>query len=93
MSNPSETLWSEPRAPSAAAPRRRDWVLVAAIASSSAVEGLLRDELTWRPLSVWLSIALALTLPWRRSHPLTAVALAFGGTAAVQSLARLSGVH
>ena len=92
MSTLSETLWNEPPAPGAEAPRRRDWVLVAAIVALSAAEGVLREELTWRPLAVVVSVGLALTLPWRRTYPLAAVALAFGCTAALQSLALLRGV-
>lgn len=87
-----ETLWNEPRAPGAVAPLWRDWALVTAIVSTSIAEGVLRDDVTWRPLAVGLSVGLALTLPWRRMHPLGTVLLAFGSTAAVQSIALIRGV-
>ena len=83
--------WSEPRAPGATGPSWRDWALTAVIVSSCIAEGVLREEVTWRPLTVALHAALALTLPWRRVHPLRAVALAFGSTALLQSLALARG--
>jgi len=87
-----ETLWNEPRAPGATGPLRKDWVLVGVIVLANLAEGFLSDGMTWRPLSVAVSSALALTLPWRRVHPLAAVLLAFGSTAVVQSAALVRGV-
>ena len=72
------TLWAEPRAPNP--PRRvwRDWVLVAALVPTALLEGVLRDDVVWRPWSVLLGVALPWTLLWRRTHPLAAVVAAFG---------------
>ena len=72
------TLWAEPRAPQP--PRRvwRDWVLVAALVPTALLEGLLRDDVVWRPVSVLLGVTLPWTLLWRRTHPLAAVVAAFG---------------
>ena len=84
--------WTEPRAPGATGPSWRDWVLTAVITSSCIAEGVLSEEVTWRPLTVALHVALALTLPWRRVHPLRTVTLAFGGTALLQSLALAGGL-
>ncbi|MCP3997113.1 MAG: sensor histidine kinase [bacterium] len=44
-------------------------------------EGLLREALVWRPIAVLAGLVLFSTLLWRRSHPLLAVLVGFGGTA------------
>jgi signal transduction histidine kinase len=46
--------------------------------SWSLAETVLREELTWRPAALGVSVVIALTLLWRRTHPLAAVAIAFG---------------
>jgi signal transduction histidine kinase len=56
----------------------RDWALVAVLASGSALELLLREDRTWGPLVLAVSLVVALTLLWRRAHPLAAAAVAFG---------------
>lgn len=65
-------------------------MLVAALALTAAIEGIVRDELVWRPVALLLGVGLTLTLLWRRSHPLAAVAIAFGA-AIVLSVAQLIG--
>jgi signal transduction histidine kinase len=71
-------FWGEPRP--AGAPTRvwRDWALLAVLASGSALELLLRADRTWWPLVLAVSLVVALTLLWRRTHPLAAAAVAFG---------------
>ena len=76
--NALQSLWSEPRPPHPPVRVWRDWVLVAALVSWSLVEVVVREETAWRPLVVSLSVVVALTLFWRRTHPLAAVAVAFG---------------
>jgi len=49
-------------------------VLVAA----ALLEGILRDDVAWRPIALVLAVGLACTLLWRRTKPLAAVAVAFG---------------
>lgn len=71
-------LWDDPRPAQAPGPGGRDWTLVAVLAGWSLIEALLRDGLAWRPLVVAVSAVVALTLPWRRTQPLRAVAVAFG---------------
>jgi len=56
----------------------RDWALLVVVMSWSFVETVLREELTWRPVAFTVSVVIALTLLWRRTHPLAAVAIAFG---------------
>jgi signal transduction histidine kinase len=71
-------LLAEPRAPNP--PKRvwRDWVLVGPILPASLVEVLLRSNIGWPPVAVLLTVAAASALLWRRTHPLAAVAAAFG---------------
>jgi signal transduction histidine kinase len=47
------------------------------------LEGVFRDDLVWRALSVAVALALLPTLLWRRTHPLPSVATAFGLLAVV----------
>jgi len=47
------------------------------------LEGVFRDDLVWAVVSVALVVALVPTLLWRRTHPLVAVAVAFGTLATV----------
>jgi signal transduction histidine kinase len=86
-------LWAEPRAPNP--PKRvwRDWVLVAAIVPSAVLEGVLRDHLVWRGVSIAVVVALAPTLLWRRTHPLAAVTIAFGTLAILDVVSLLVGVE
>jgi signal transduction histidine kinase len=76
--NALRSLWAEPRAPQPPARVWRDWVLVALLVSTAILEGLLRDDVVWRPVALVLAVGLVWTLLWRRSHPLLAVAVAFG---------------
>lgn len=71
-------LWDEPRPAQPPGPVRRDWALVAVVAAWSVIEALLRNGLAWRPLVLAVSFVVVLTLPWRRTHPLRAVVVAFG---------------
>jgi signal transduction histidine kinase len=59
----------------------RDWALVSVIVPSAVLEGVLRDHLEWRAVSIVVVVALAPTLLWRRTHPLAAVTVAFGTVA------------
>jgi signal transduction histidine kinase len=78
LRNFGQALLAEPRVPNA--PRRvwRDWALVAAFVPTAVLEGALRDDVVWRPLSLVVAVILVFILLWRRTHPLAMVALAFG---------------
>jgi signal transduction histidine kinase len=78
LRNFARALLAEPRVPNAPPRVWRDWVLVSAFVSTAVLEGLLRDDVVWRPLSLVVAVILAFTLLWRRTHPLAMVALAFG---------------
>ena len=78
MGRSLRALWGNPRPAQAPGPGGRDWMLVAVFVGWSLAEALLRDGLAWRPLVLAISVVVALTLPWRRTHPLRAVVVAFG---------------
>lgn len=75
------SVWREPR-PVPPSPRAWwDWALVAVLVPLAVAEGVLRADLSDRVFSVVVDIGLMSTLLWRRSRPLAAVAVAFGGVA------------
>ncbi|WP_230686689.1 sensor histidine kinase [Catellatospora vulcania] len=78
------SFWREPRPVPVPRRGRRDFLLVAALAVLTLVEGLLRRELP--VASLLLSAGFTATLPWRREHPLPMVLLSFGAGALVPLL-------
>jgi signal transduction histidine kinase len=79
-------VWEEPRAPNA--PRRvwRDWALLGVLVAVAVVEGVLRPDLPWRPVSVAVTVGLLSTVLWRRTRPLLTVAIAIGGCGVLQAV-------
>lgn len=77
------SFWREPRVADAPSRVWRDWALVALLGALAVVEVIVRPDLTYR----WVSFLVALigipTLLWRRTHPLAAVAVAFGAATAI----------
>src|SRR6476469_3835827 len=63
------SLWAEPRPTNAPDPGPRDWALV---------EVVLRRDLAPGPALLLYALAVIGPLPWRRRHPLAAVAVCFG---------------
>jgi signal transduction histidine kinase len=61
----------------------RDWVLVALVGGTALLETLLREDLRLPWLGLLVTVGLAPTLLWRRTHPFLAVAVAFGMSTAV----------
>ncbi len=82
------SLWAEPRPANAPDRGRRDWALVAVFVGWSVLEVLLRQNLAPIPLLLLAVLAVLGPLPWRRSHPLVAVAVSFG-TLTVVDLVRI----
>ena len=70
--------WAEPRAPDNPGRLYWDKWLVAGLIATAILEAIFRTDAAWRPLAVAIAIAGAITLLWRRTHPLTVVALLFG---------------
>jgi signal transduction histidine kinase len=71
-------LLAEPRAPNAPARVWRDWLLVGVLGPTALLEGILRDDVIWRPLAIALSLVAVASLLWRRTHPLAMVLVVFG---------------
>ena len=89
ITNPLRSLWAEPRAADAPERVSRDWVLVGVLMVTALLEGVLRDDVTWRPFATIVAVGLAPVLLWRRTRPLACVVVAFG-TAMVLGLASLA---
>jgi signal transduction histidine kinase len=69
----------------------RDWALVAVLVPTAILEGILRDDVIWRPVALLLTVGLVFTLLIRRTHPLAAVALGFGAVIVVEVAALIGG--
>ena len=93
MSKLIKTLWQEPQAPDAPGPKRLDWVLVVIVIFFAGVQSFYSQNVTWPILAALLTAVQALTLPWRRTHPLRMVVIAFGITALVQIFAFVRGAE
>jgi signal transduction histidine kinase len=84
------SLWAEPRAADAPARGWRDWVLVGVLMVTALLEGVLRNDVAWRPFATILAVGLAPVLLSRRTHPLACAVVGFG-TAMALGLATLAG--
>lgn len=84
------SMWAEPPAPDPPPPTARDWVLVAVASGAAVVETVARPDLAWRWLSLAVVVAFAFTLPWRRTHPLPMVLIAFGTVSVIDVVALAS---
>lgn len=87
------SLWAEPRPTNAPARGPRDWALVAVLICWSVVDVALRQDLAPRPLLLLAALAVLGPLPWRRTHPLVAVAVAFSAWTIVDVVRILTGSH
>ncbi len=87
------SLWAEPRPANPPGPLPRDWVLVAVLIGWSVVEAVLRQDMAPVPLLLIAAFAAVAPLPWRRTHPLPAVAVAFGTLTVVDIVRILTGSH
>ncbi|MBA2262098.1 MAG: sensor histidine kinase [Solirubrobacterales bacterium] len=90
ITNTLRALWTDPRPAQPPVPVWRDGVLVGVLVVWAVVEGLLRADLAWRPLVLLVSVVVALSLLWRRTHPLAVVVVAFGMLTVVD-IARILG--
>lgn len=86
-------MLAEPRAPQP--PRRvwRDWALVGIIVLAVAIEGLVRPDLVWRPVSVVVGLAVAVSMLWRRTEPLLVAGGVFATLALLNTIAIVVGVE
>ncbi len=76
-------------------PRRvwRDWALVGPALPAALVEVIFRNDLGWPPVAFVLGVVSLLTLLWRRTHPLAAVAVGFGLHAASEAVTLFGADH
>ena len=78
VSSPLRSVLDEPRSPSPPVRVWRDWALLAVVTVAGVLEAALREDMPLRWLSVLVTVGLAPTLLWRRTHPFAVVAVAFG---------------
>ena len=78
MTSPVRAVWDAPAA-YPPPPRRvwRDWVLLGVLPPLVVIEAAVRPDVPWRWLWAVVLVALVPTLLWRRTRPLTMVAIAF----------------
>jgi len=73
------SVLAEPRAPDPPARAWWDWALVGALLATAAGEAIFRPDVPWRPLATVVALVVIPALLWRRTHPLLATAVGFGG--------------
>ena len=73
------SVLAEPRAPDPPARVWWDWVLVGGLLIAAAGEAILRADVPARPLAIAVAAVVIPILLWRRTHPLLATAVGFGG--------------
>ncbi|MFD4322678.1 sensor histidine kinase [Streptomyces sp. NPDC058548] len=92
ITNALSSLWAEPRATDAPERVSRDWVLVGVLMVTALLEGVLRDDVAWRPFATIVAVGLAPVLLWRRTHPLVCVVVGFGTGMVLGLVSLLAGV-
>lgn len=73
------SILAEPRAPDPPARVWWDWVLVGALLVTAAGEAILRTDVAARPLATLVAFLVIPVLLWRRTHPLLATVVGWGG--------------
>ena len=73
------SILAEPRAPDPPARVWWDWALVGALLVTAACEAMFRSDVPSRPLATVVALLVIPVLLWRRTHPLLATAVGFGG--------------
>lgn len=79
-----QSMLAEPPAVDPPARVWRDWSVLAVVSMTAILEGVLRNEVLWRPFAMAFVIALGFVLLIRRTHPLAAVSAAFGTVIATE---------
>ena len=83
VSNPLRSVWDEPRARLPAATRVARLGAARRGGRGGPARGLLRSDVPLRGLAIAVTVGLAPTLLWRRTHPFAVVAIAFGSAVVV----------
>ncbi len=73
------SVLAEPRAPDPPVRVWRDWVLVGGLLVTAVAEAVFRPDVPMRPLATVVALLVIPVLLWRRTHPLLATAVGFGG--------------
>lgn len=73
------SILAEPRAPDPPARVRWDWAFVGALLVTAAGEAIFRSDVPARPLATVVALLVIPVLLCRRTHPLLATAVGFGG--------------
>jgi len=73
------SILAEPRASDPPARVWWDWALVGALLVTAAGEAIFRPDVPARPLATVVALLVIPVLLWRRTHPLLATAVGFGG--------------
>jgi signal transduction histidine kinase len=69
----------------------RDWALLAVIVVGAVPEAILRTDLVWPVLGLISCIGVAVSVLWRRTHPLPMLAIAFGTASALSIAGAIAG--
>lgn len=86
------SLWDEPRVAGVPGPAWLDRVLVGVVMVTALLEGILREDVSWRPVVTIVAVGLAPVLLWRRTHPLVCVVVGFGTGTALGVAGQLAGI-
>lgn len=86
------SILAEPRAPDPPARVWWDWLLVGALLVTAVGEAIFRSDVPARPLATAVALVVIPVLLWRRTHPLLATAVGFGGGMVLYVPALLDGV-
>lgn len=84
------SFWNEPAPANPPPPSYWDWVLAAVIVVAAIAEASFRS-VVWKPAMLVFVVGVALTLPWRRTHPFAVAANAFIGFGALTVAAAITG--
>lgn len=86
------SILAEPRAPDPPARVWWDWVVVGALLLAAVGEATFRADVPVRPLATVVALVVLPVLLWRRTHPLLATAVGFGGAMVLHLPLILDGV-
>ena len=87
------SILAEPRAPDPPARAWWDWALVGALLVTAAGEAIFRSDVPARPLATVVALVVIPVLLWRRTHPLLATAVGFGGAMVLHLPMILEGIR
>jgi signal transduction histidine kinase len=86
LSSAVRSFWAEPAAPDPPARVWRDWAFLAVIVLAAVLENVFRTDLVWSPVGLVVCVGLAVTLLWRRTHPLLVTLIALGGVVLLDTI-------